>query len=171
MTGVGSGIFVHQWNVSLRSMFDAAYVSSPTQTSPASDTDRIQYMNVGSTIYGNVIMSLKIGILLEWSKTFVPRGHRSPFWWTCHILLGINVVFYFICTFLEIFGCQPREKLWKATTPGTCLDIPKTNIAASVVNFVSDVIILLLPQKVIWSLHMSSSKKAGVAAMFAVGLL
>jgi hypothetical protein len=171
MVGVGSGIFVHQWDVSLRTLFDAAYVSSCTQMSATFHTNRIQYMNAGSTVYGNVIMSLKIGILLEWSKTFVPRGHRNSFWWTCHTVLSINVIFYIICTFLEIFGCQPREKLWNATVSGTCLDVPKAGIAASVVNFVSDVIILVLPQKVIWGLHMSTSKKAGVAAIFALGLL
>jgi hypothetical protein len=128
-------------------------------------------MNVGSTIYGNVIMALKTGILLEWSKTFVPRGFKNSFWWTCHIVLAVNVVFYIICTFVEIFGCEPREKLWKLTLPGKCIDMTRINITSASVNFVSDVIILLLPQKIIWGLHMSVSKKLGVAAIFAVGLL
>lgn len=130
-----------------------------------------QYLNVGSTIYGIVIMVLKSGILLEWSKTFVPRGFRNSFWWTCHSVFAINVVFYVICTFLEIFGCQPREKLWNLSLPGKCIDITVLNIASASVNFVSDLVILLLPQKIIWGLHMSVSKKLGVAALFAVGLL
>ncbi|KAF2826717.1 hypothetical protein CC86DRAFT_237099, partial [Ophiobolus disseminans] len=153
MTLLHPGLFVHQWNVSLRTMFHAAY-----------------YMTVGVTFYGNVIMCLKIGILLEWSKTFVPRGHRNTFWWTCHVFLGINVVFYTICTFVETFGCRPRAKLWDFTLSGTCLDMPKVNIASAVVNFLSDLVILVLPQRIIWSLHMSTSKKAAVAALFALGV-
>lgn len=128
-------------------------------------------MNIGSIIYGNVIMCLKVGILLEWSKTFVPRGFKNSFWWTCQIMIGINVVFYVICTFVEIFGCHPRQKLWTPTLPGKCIDMTKVNIASACVNFVSDIIILLLPQKIIWGLHMSLSKKIGVAALFAAGLL
>ncbi|KAH8728259.1 hypothetical protein GQ44DRAFT_724771 [Phaeosphaeriaceae sp. PMI808] len=47
----------------------------------------------------------------------------------------------------------------------------KVKIASACVNFISDIVILLLPQKIIWGLHMSFSKKIGVAALFAAGLL
>jgi hypothetical protein len=132
---------------------------------------KAQNISAGSTVYGIVIMLLKAGILLHWTHIFVPTGFRNAFWWTCHITLWINVLFYTICTFIEIFGCSPRQKLWKPWVQGKCLDMPKVIIASAFVNFFSDIVILLLPQMVIWKLHMSSAKKAGTAALFAVGIL
>lgn len=116
-------------------------------------------------------MLLKSAILLQWARTFVPKGFRNTFWWICHILLAINVLFYVACTLVEIFGCTPRRKLWTPGLPGTCVDMTKVNIASAIVNFSSDLIILYLPQRIIWSLHMSTSKKLGVATLFAVGVL
>jgi hypothetical protein len=128
-------------------------------------------MQLGAILYGNVIMLLKTGILLEWVKIFVPRGFKNSFWWICHALLGVNVLFYTACTIVEIFPCTPREKLWKFTLEGKCMDVTKVNIVSASINFMSDFIILLLPQKLIWRLHMSTSKKTGIASIFAVGLL
>jgi hypothetical protein len=129
-------------------------------------------MNLGSIIYGIAITILKTGILLQWARLFVPHPDRNALWWTCHILIMINILFYTICTFVEIFACTPRQKIWTPKLPGKCLDIGAVNIASSVVNFVSDVIIFLLPQKVIWDLHgVTFRKKLGIAALFAVGIL
>jgi uncharacterized membrane protein YhaH (DUF805 family) len=130
-------------------------------------------LNAGTVLYGNIIMLLKIGILLEWARIFVPKGFRtrSPFWWTCHIVISVNVVFYVICTFVEIFGCTPRAKLWNPTLPGTCLDMSIINPVSAVINFLSDLFILCLPQKVIWGLNMGICRKLGMALLFAVGIL
>ena len=89
------------------------------------------------------------------------------------MLLGTNVLLYTACTFVEIFGCAPTRKAWDITMPGGhCVDMAKVNIASAVFNFISDVVILLLPHGVIWSLqHVSLKKKVGVSALFGVGLL
>lgn len=116
-------------------------------------------------------MLLKVGILLQWAQIFVPTGYRDMFWWTCHVTIWINVLFYTICTFLEIFGCAPRQRLWTPWLEGKCLDMPKIIIASSFVNFFSDIVVLLLPQMVIWKLHMSTGKKFGTGALFTAGIL
>lgn len=128
-------------------------------------------MTLGSTLYGIVIALLKIGILLEWARIFVPRGLKNRFWWACHIVLVMNIVFYTICTFVEIFGCSPRQKQWIPWLLGTCLNVPVLNIMSSSLNFVQDMLILALPQKVIWGLHSSRQQKLGVSVLFAVGIL
>lgn len=116
-------------------------------------------------------MLLKTAILLEWVRIFVPLGWKNSFWWACHIILIVNIIAYVIFTFVEIFGCTPRQKMWRPTLPGKCLDINNINIASAIVNLVSDLIILVLPQKVIWGLKLSPRKKMGVAAVFAMGVL
>lgn len=122
-------------------------------------------------MYGIVILFLKIGILLHWTEIFVPAGFRNGFWWTCHITIWVNVLFYIICTFIELFGCTPRAKLWDPTLKGKCLDMLNVNVVSACVNFFSDLIILMLPQRVIWGLQLSIARKVGTAAVFAVGSL
>ena len=122
-------------------------------------------------MYGIVIMLLKVGILLHWTYIFVPKGIHNKFWWTCHIMIWINMTFYVICTFIEIFGCTPRQKIWNVTIERKCPNLPKLTVASAFVNFFSDVVILFLPQKIIWGLHMPTREKFGTAALFAVGLL
>ncbi|KAF2642952.1 hypothetical protein P280DRAFT_538799, partial [Massarina eburnea CBS 473.64] len=147
------GVFIHLWDVRLKDLPRSLY-----------------YLNIASIMYGIVIMLLKTAILLEWARIFVPRGFRDIFWWTCHITIMINVLFYVSFTFIQIFPCVPRQRHWNPTIPGTCLDVAKVNIVAACINFVSDLGILLLPQIVIWSLSVSSSKKLAIGSMFAMGL-
>lgn len=116
-------------------------------------------------------MLLKIGILLEWARIFAPQASRNTFWWLCHITMAVNIVFYTIIAFIQIFGCSPREKLWNVTLPGKCIDTAEANLVAAIVNFISDAIILLLPHKVIWGLHLTTRKKFGIAGLFFVGIL
>jgi hypothetical protein len=116
-------------------------------------------------------MLLKTGILIEWARIFVPLGSRNLFWWTCYTVMVVNVLFYVACTIVEIFACNPRQKSWDSLLPGTCLDVAKVNIVTACLNFVSDLVILVLPQKVIWSLHMTTSKKLAIGGLFAMGVL
>ncbi|ORX94598.1 hypothetical protein BCR34DRAFT_499162 [Clohesyomyces aquaticus] len=148
------GIFVHLWDIRVRDLPRSLY-----------------YLNVGSIVYGNVIMLLKIAILLEWKRIFVPLRLKNGFWWTCNITLVVNVLFYVACTIVEIFGCNPRRKSWEPTVPGTCLNIATVNIVAASINFVSDLIILFLPQKIIWNLQMTNGRKLAIGALFAMGVL
>lgn len=114
-------------------------------------------------------MFLERAILLQWAGIFIPTG-RNTFWWTCHVTLWVNVLFYFICTFIEIFGCSPREKLWRSWVEGHGIDVIRPNIAFSFINFASDVVILILPQTVIWRLQISRTRKVGTATLFTLGI-
>ncbi|PVI04304.1 hypothetical protein DM02DRAFT_586241 [Periconia macrospinosa] len=147
------GIFTHQWNLQLKTMPTFLY-----------------NVSAASATYGVVIMLIKAGILLHWARVFVPAGIHNKFWWTCHIILWINAVFYTITVIIEIFGCTPRHKIWTPWVPGKCLDMAEVILASSFVNFFSDLIILLVPQMVVWKLQLPLRKKLGIAGLFAMGL-
>ncbi|KAH8157569.1 hypothetical protein CIB48_g10677 [Xylaria polymorpha] len=61
--------------------------------------------------------------------------------------------------------------IWDKTVQGTCLNEGIIWAAYSCLNLASDVIILILPQKVIWGLKLSKPKKIGISIIFAFGLL
>src|SRR5262245_62007108 len=112
-------------------------------------------------------MLLKAAILLEWIRLFVPLGQRNAFFWTCHAVMWVNFIFYTACTFLELFGCRPREKLWNRLMPeGKCINMNILVLASSAVNLPSDIIVLLLPQRRIWTLNLSPRKRLGISALY-----
>jgi hypothetical protein len=74
--------------------------------------------------------------------------------------------------FLFTFVCWPREAIWNPFVPGKCLDQMKLLMLSSVLNFVSDLIIIALPQIAIARLMtLSLARKVGIAAVFATGAL
>jgi hypothetical protein len=98
---------------------------------------------------------------------------RNSFWWTCYIIIALNALYYVTGAFLLFFACIPHRKIWEFTVPGKCLppSINNTSIVSSSLNLASDLAILFLPQRVIWRLQLSTNKKIGVAALFAIGVL
>ncbi|KAI1131718.1 hypothetical protein F5Y10DRAFT_261880 [Nemania abortiva] len=147
------GFFVHQWDVIVR------------------DTVRFsKTIYFGRLVYNSAILPVKVAILIEWMRIFSPRT-RNGFWWTCQILLWFNVFYYIATTIVEACQCTPQAKIWDPTIQGGyCLDTKTVELTSSSINTVSDLVILLAPQHVIWRLQLSRKKKLGVALIFTVGL-
>lgn len=110
---------------------------------------------------------IKLSILLQYMKIFVPAGTRNLMYWGIQIVIWLNLAFYSIGTLVEIFACTPREKFWDVTiTTGHCIDRNAINVASSAVNSCSDFITLLLPQKAIWDLQMPLRRKLAISSVF-----
>ncbi|KAF2257906.1 hypothetical protein CC78DRAFT_481000 [Lojkania enalia] len=147
------GIFVHQWDVRFKNLPEFLFTTY-----------------VGSACYSYTITLLQIGILTNWANTFVPKGTRDTFWWTCYVVMVADVCFHITGITILLLQCSPRRKIWQRTIAGRCLDAKRLYVGSASINFTSDVIILLLPQKVIWSLNTSRKKKIGIAFLFAAGI-
>lgn len=132
-----------------------------------------QKLHIGTVFYSLVCMGLKVGILLDWLATFVPLGQKNVMFWTCWIMIGVTTIFYLVLLPVEIFQCTPREKIWnKLYEGGYCIQNPSArNFAGGFVAAISDLIIFILPQNVIWRLNMSTQRKIGVSILFTFGLL
>ena len=122
-------------------------------------------------MYGISIFFIKASILLQYIHIFSPTTRSSTFYWASQALIWINFVFYFASTFIEIFACKPRAKVWNPLLPGHCVNLPAENVAAATVNSVSDITILILPQPVIWRLQMYTRRMIETSIVFTVGIL
>jgi nitroreductase len=68
--------------------------------------------------------------------------------------------------------CQPLRKFWNQDVPGICRLTPMISLfGAGIPHFVLEVFILFCPLIEIWRLHLSTTKKLAVAAMFMSGIL
>ncbi|OJJ44688.1 hypothetical protein ASPZODRAFT_153585 [Penicilliopsis zonata CBS 506.65] len=128
-----------------------------------------QLANATQIYYGPLIFITKLSILLLYLRAFAP-ARRSKTGFCIHSLLWFNLLFYLADTFVKIFECTPREKIWKPDIPGHCTNIKITFFVASVINVFSDVVILLLPMICVSRLQMRRAKKVGICIVFAAGI-
>ncbi|KAI1340367.1 hypothetical protein F5Y15DRAFT_56012 [Xylariaceae sp. FL0016] len=148
------GFFIHQWDVRVRDLIEISYI-----------------LFIGGVFYSIALPFLKAAILLEWTQLFVPQGTRNAFWWCCISLTTIQLAFAVASVFALCFQCIPYQKIWDITLPGHCLVKSKVEITSAAIHLVSDLIILVLPQSVIWSLQMSLKQRLGVSIIFSLGVL
>ncbi|KAI0965589.1 hypothetical protein F4678DRAFT_485233 [Xylaria arbuscula] len=149
------GLFVHQWNVRLKYLGTIQF-----------------FLHVGANLCATSIMTLKAAILLDWIRIFVPRGTRNYFYWIGTIVLVLHTTFCAAWIIAENLSCTPHRKIWDITVwQGRCIDLKLLYVPVAAINLLADIIILILPQRTIWTLHMSTRKKFGVASLFTLGIL
>ncbi|KAI1174365.1 hypothetical protein F4777DRAFT_554246 [Nemania sp. FL0916] len=150
------GAFVHQYNVSIGDFIDF-----------------LKNVFISSQLYIGVILPVKVAILLEWIRIFVPPGSRNLVFWASHSMIFIVIGFYIALIVAFNVACTPVEANWNVLIKGDCsrVNTKYTNLSTSAFNLISDVLILLIPQRVIWKLNMSTKRKIGVSVVFAIGVL
>lgn len=151
-----------------------------------------QVLHFGAGFYSFTLLFVKCAILLQWLRIFAPNGSRGTFFvgrfdsmlrvniantpairsqWACHIVLWSCILFYVSTLVAGSLICVPFERIWDKTVPGVCYNGRPLNTALGTFNLISDIMILILPQRVIWRLNMSRKRRIGVAMVFAIGLL
>lgn len=136
------------------------------------DIDIAKDAHLGEVFYGPVAMCIKVAILVNWLRIFVPAHQRNATFWTLHTLIWINILYYSITTLTGIFRCSPMEAIWNPFFEGgrCSIDVEVQYITTSVLNFISDTAILAMPQWSIWNLQMSRNRKWGLSFLFVIGI-
>ncbi|PWY86157.1 hypothetical protein BO70DRAFT_386434 [Aspergillus heteromorphus CBS 117.55] len=146
----GSG--VHQWEVD------------------ASDLRQFSKLaNASQILYGPLIFVTKLSIFLLYVRVFAPSPKCNPFWFI-QLIIALNLLFYFADTVVKICECTPRARIWDKDVPGHCININIPILVTSIVNVVSDIIMLLMPILCVWRLQITVRRKLGISAIFAAGI-
>ncbi|KAI3391805.1 hypothetical protein diail_6795 [Diaporthe ilicicola] len=151
------GWFVPLWDVRIR------------------DVTEFMRMNVIWTYLVLVaLIPMKTAILVEWISIFLPNGgkRRNLFFWACHCVIWANALFFTVMIIVFSVSCEPFQYLWDKTIEGGYCRVRTASISLSVACFLfsTDIIILFIPQRVIWTLNMSRRHKIGVSVVFALGI-
>ncbi|CAL8576539.1 hypothetical protein XPA_002415 [Xanthoria parietina] len=141
----------HAWDLTVADLHQANY-----------------WTNVTTIVYGVVMPAVKTAILLFYRRIFLSRK-GGLFDWTLRVFIAIIILFYGTTTLLKIGLCTPREKIWDRSVPGHCLNVSKLFDASGLFNWLTDILMLLVPVKTLWGLQMSARKKVGIAAVFTLG--
>lgn len=118
-----------------------------------------------------IIYITKLSILLQFNRLFAPHKLGKAYW-IIQAVIWINTAYYLAGMLAIIFECTPRSKAWDVFTPGgSCVDIATLIVVGSVINLVSDLVMLFIPLFCISSLKLPLRKKIGVSCVFATGAL
>lgn len=129
-----------------------------------------QLINCLEISYCAAVAVAKLGLLLQYMRIFVTPVRRLIYG-AIQFLIWSNLLVYTGAILWLIFGCNPREKIWNPSIPGHCFILEAKPVFSATWNLVSDFSILALPLFSIWKLQMPIKRKAGVSAIFAVGIM
>ncbi|KAH9887437.1 hypothetical protein F4778DRAFT_426695 [Xylariomycetidae sp. FL2044] len=93
-------------------------------------------------------------------------------WWkiACYVVVALVAIYTPIITFLLFLGCNPVSKAWDTSVAGgSCVSFPLLYIATSVSNIVTDILLFLLPIRMIIGLQMGQKQKIGAMVLFGIG--
>lgn len=108
----------------------------------------------------------KIALLSILIRIFSPYKSKILF---IYVFLGCLGIYYTIAEVVKIRMCDPVPAYWDLRASASCLDQRAALIADSVISVISDLIILILPLPLTWSLQMSRNKKLRVVGMLSAG--
>lgn len=102
----------------------------------------------------------------------MPLPQRTGFFWLCTALIAANTVLYIGAIIANYIVVIPLEALWKPWVVGRYLvNRQAADTAVVTFNLVCDILILILPQRIIWKLHLQRRRKVGLSILFGLGVL
>lgn len=87
------------------------------------------------------------------------------------IVIAFQCIWGLLCIILLNMQCRPHEAIWKFYLPSKCYDLPKVMLTSASCQVITDIVMVFLPQKMIWGLHLNWQKKLGVSIIFGVGVV
>ena len=126
-------------------------------------------MFVASNFYFAAIVLVKLSILALFYELF---GSSKPFRWAIWFLSGVCVAWFVGFFILNFCLCTPLSDVWslRADNQHHCISGPHYLING-VSNIVTDLLILFLPIRVVWSMHLATRAKVGLSLVFLMGSL
>ncbi|PVH99870.1 hypothetical protein DM02DRAFT_528130, partial [Periconia macrospinosa] len=116
-------------------------------------------------IFEIVNITVKISLLLFYCRIFpTPEFHRQA------AIVGALCAAWFIASVLvTIFQCVPVHKAWDKQVSGRCLSLDKFVLGYELSNALLDIVLILLPVRMIHNLRLDRRQKFLVSSLFLLG--
>lgn len=113
---------------------------------------------------------VKLSILAFILRVFPDKQFRKLVYGACGLVIAYGIAFI-IATALQ---CWPAEYAWQQVDEnyqGRCNNIHLQGWMSAIFNILIDIVLLALPLKNLWALHMEMKKKLMIMFMFSLGIL
>ncbi|EEA19337.1 hypothetical protein TMatcc_009473 [Talaromyces marneffei ATCC 18224] len=85
-------------------------------------------------------------------------------------IAAISTLGHFAWSLVLIFNCNPVSKSWTPSQAGTCLPFGPVNYGMAGFSIACDIITILLPIPMLLDLKVRPAQRAGIIALFSLGL-
>lgn len=110
--------------------------------------------------------SIKASILVLYHRVFfVSRRFTKMLWAVGIFVLGYSGVL----GGASLIQCLPLKYIWDRSAKGYCLRIPIAATILAIFNFLTDVIILIMPMPILWKMQIETREKYQIMGMFLLG--
>ncbi|KAK3382611.1 hypothetical protein B0T24DRAFT_18981 [Lasiosphaeria ovina] len=135
---------------------------------PAMFERTLLYLFVSEFNYFTLIAVIKASILVMYCRIFPSRFMKKGVW-----VIGVFVgVWWFATILVTLFQCKPIDKFFRPfMKEGMCLDTTKLFVGNSIINIISDIMILALPTHEVWRLQVPKPQKLAIWGVFILGFL
>lgn len=123
-------------------------------------------------MYNLIHLAIKTSILLFYKRIFALSSQRFRYVWYS------TLVYVIICAIIglafAVNMCKPIRFAWEQTfdtSNGDCPHLIPIRLGAAATLLIADVIILIMPIPMLWSLQMKLSRKVQLIALFGIGFL
>lgn len=166
------GLAVNYWNVTAD---DGAHFTKVRNFKPFPCRREPSYSTESLQLFGNIeivarisIFFTKLSILLLTIRIFVPaQSKRTKIWVASWAVIWFNLLYCIALVLVVILQCVNKKEI-----PGkTCIDTYSLLVTASMINVLSDLMMLAIPLIAVWDLKMPMRRKIGISVVFAVGML
>ncbi|KAH7348768.1 hypothetical protein BKA65DRAFT_584630 [Rhexocercosporidium sp. MPI-PUGE-AT-0058] len=116
--------------------------------------------------YGLAAWFTKTTLLLIFVRVFSPFRKTVTF---IYVFIGLMLLYYLPVMIIKARICDPIAVLWTPNLPAVCLNRVALFYCDTVMSALTDIVILVLPIPLVWSLHMSLRKKLRIVALLGAG--
>lgn len=110
----------------------------------------------------------KLSILLLFLRIFVPaRMGKTKLYYSSWIVIWFNLLYCIALVLVVILQCVGKPNVPR----GECIDTFALLITASLINVLTDLVMLIIPFRSVWELQMPTRRKIGLSLVFAFGML
>ena len=112
----------------------------------------------------------KASIVLLYQRIFIPtQSRKSVIWWAIWFVFWFNLLYTVALILVITTQCVGKEE--QKARGEECVSQSALVISASVINVVTDLMILITPVVAIWGLQMAKKPKVRLSLIFAIGTL
>lgn len=95
----------------------------------------------------------------------------SKFKYALWVVHAMNVGWLVGILISVTFMCNPIQKAWDVSLPGTCLNTGRLWLGSGLASLIIDVIILVMPLPMLWKLKMKTIRRIQISGVFICGYL
>lgn len=142
------------------------YHADELSTDTVSDFQK-SFIVVQAFYFVNSVLT-KSSLLYLFYRIFGVSARFTWFLWSAWTL----VMIYFVAALsLAVGGCHPSSYFWDKSQQGTCIDEVNFFRWNGIVNMLLDVMVLVLPQPMVWRLNLRLRQKLILTSIFLLGTL